>query len=205
MDASKDVLKQARAAALESIAIEVESVAAMAERIGREFDAAVDLILKRQGRLVVSGLGKSGHVGRKMAATFASTGTVSFFIHAGEALHGDAGMVHEDDTVILISNSGTTAEVCQFARMLRHRDVPIIALTGRVDSELGRVAEVTLDVSVKREADPLNLAPTASTVAVMAMGDALACALMAARGFRDEDFAKHHPGGALGAAARGED
>jgi arabinose-5-phosphate isomerase len=199
-----DAHERAHAAALEAIEVEAKAVAVLAERIGSEFDGAVSLILGRRGRVIVSGLGKTGHIGRKLAATLASTGTTAFFIHAAEALHGDSGMAHEDDVAILISNSGTTAEVCGFGRMLKTRGIPIIAMTGRLDSELAGLADITLDVSVVREGDPLNLAPTASTVAALAMGDALACGLMAARGFGSEDFAARHPGGALGASLRTE-
>lgn len=197
-----DVRRRAHTAALRAIAIEAEAVRALGDRIDSRFDAGVSLILQRSGRVVVSGLGKTGHIGRKLAATLASTGTPSFFIHAAEALHGDSGMAHEDDIAILISNSGSTHEVCAFGRMLKARGIPVIALVGRLDSDLAAMADVALDVSAKEEADPLNLAPTASAVAAMAMGDALASALMAARGFGSDEFAERHPGGALGAALR---
>ena len=201
MDLS-EVRRRAHTAALRAIAIEAAAVSALGDRIDARFDAAISLMLERSGRVVVSGLGKTGHIGRKLAATLASTGTPAFFIHAAEALHGDSGMAHEDDVAILISNSGSTQEVCAFGRMLKDRGIPIIALVGRPDSELASIATISLDVSAKEEADPLNLAPTASAVAALAMGDALACALMAARGFGSEDFAKRHPGGALGAALK---
>jgi arabinose-5-phosphate isomerase len=185
-------------AARRSLEIESASVAALRESIGPGFVAALGLIRQARGRVVVSGIGKGGHVGAKIAATLASTGTAAFFVHATEALHGDAGMVIADDVAILISNSGETLEVCQFALLLVGRGVPIISMTSRETSTLGRLATAHLPVGVAREADPLNLAPTASTTATLAMGDALAAALMAASGFRVEDFARNHPGGALG-------
>jgi arabinose-5-phosphate isomerase len=185
-------------AARRSLEIESASVAALLDSIGPGFVAALGLIRQARGRVVVSGIGKGGHVGAKIAATLASTGTAAFFVHATEALHGDAGMVTADDVAILISNSGETAEVCQFALLLAERGVPIISMTSRETSSLGRLAKAHLPVGVAREADPLNLAPTASTTATLAMGDALAAALMAASGFRAEDFARNHPGGSLG-------
>jgi arabinose-5-phosphate isomerase len=151
-----------------------------------------------EGHLVVTGLGKSGLVGRKIAATLASTGTPATFIHAGDALHGDSGAVTSRDLVLALSASGETAEVCAFARMLRDREIPVIAMTGAEESTLAGLATYTLDTMVLREADPLNLAPTASTTAALVMGDALACALVVLREFTHHDFARFHPSGALG-------
>jgi arabinose-5-phosphate isomerase len=151
-----------------------------------------------EGHLMVTGLGKSGLVGRKIAATLASTGTPATFIHAGDALHGDSGAVTSRDLVLALSASGETAEVCAFARMLRDRGIPVIAMTGAEESTLAGLATYTLDTMVLREADPLNLAPTASTTAALVMGDALACALVVLREFTHHDFARFHPSGALG-------
>ncbi|MGH3626696.1 MAG: KpsF/GutQ family sugar-phosphate isomerase [Sciscionella sp.] len=176
----------------------VESVA---DRLGQPFVDAVELILDADGRVAVTGLGKSGLVGRKIAATLSSTGTPAFFVHAAEAHHGDAGMVLPADVMIAISNSGETAEVVAFAHMAHARGTGVIALVGVLDSALAREADVFLDIQVEREADPLDLAPTASTTVTMAMGDALSIALMVLRGYRPEDFFLNHPAGALGRAA----
>lgn len=160
---------------------------------------AVELLLDASGRAVVTGLGKSGLVGAKLAATLASTGTSAFFVHAADALHGDAGSVAPGDVVIAISNSGRTPEVVVLAELMRERGIPLIAMTGcRGESPLCRLADVSIDVAVEREADPHDLVPSASTVATAVMGDALAIALMVARGFGPEDFHRHHPAGALG-------
>lgn len=182
------------------LALEIESraVANAAEQLGAPFRTAVELIRNAAGRTVVTGIGKSGHVGHKIAATLASTGTPALFVHATEALHGDAGMVLPDDVVIAISNSGETEEVCLFGELLHARGVPVIAMTGRPDSRLGRLATTILDIGVEREADPLNLAPTASTTVTIGLGDALAAALMALHRFTDADFHARHPAGALG-------
>lgn len=177
---------------------EAEAVAALAPRLGDAFVRACELILDCNGRVVVSGMGKSGHIGNKLAATFASTGTPSFFVHPGEASHGDVGMITAQDTVLAISNSGETDELITILPVIKRLDIPLIALTGRKDSTLGRAATTILDVSVATEACPLNLAPTASTTATLAMGDALAVAVLEARGFTEEDFARSHPGGTLG-------
>src|SRR5699024_936960 len=150
------------------------------------------------GRVIVTGMGKSGHIGHKLAATFASTGTPAFFVHPGEASHGDLGMVTPEDAVLAISNSGETAEMLTILPLIKRLNVRLIALTGAPDSTLARAADCHLDISVPREACPLNLAPTASTSAALAMGDALALAISAARGFTAEDFARAHPGGSLG-------
>lgn len=200
--AGQAVIAAGMAAAVEALDIEARSIARLADRAGgvlvQRLEEAVSLVSSSTGRLVVSGIGKSGLVGRKFAATLASTGTPSLFVHATEALHGDAGMVVDGDVVVLISNSGETAEVCQFGLLLRDRGVAVIAMTGDADSTLGGLASVTLPVAVEREADPLNLAPTASTTATMAVGDALAAALMVINDFGPADFARHHPGGSLG-------
>jgi len=180
------------------LATEAAAVAALEHRLGAEFAEACRLLLACEGRVVVTGMGKSGHVGSKIAATLASTGTPSFFLHPAEAVHGDIGMITAPDVVLAISNSGETDELLTILPVIKRLDVPLVALTGRADSTLARYATVTLDVSVPAEACPLNLAPTASTTATLAMGDALAVAVLEARGFTEEDFARSHPGGALG-------
>jgi arabinose-5-phosphate isomerase len=180
------------------LATEAEAVAALGERLGEEFAAACRLLLDCRGRTVVTGMGKSGHVGRKIAATLASTGSPSFFLHPAEASHGDIGMITDGDVVIALSNSGETAELLAILPPIKRLGVPLIALTGKRASTLARYATVTLDVSVPAEACPLNLAPTASTTAALAMGDALAVAVLEARGFTEEDFARSHPAGSLG-------
>jgi arabinose-5-phosphate isomerase len=166
--------------------------------VGSSFVQAIERLLACRGRVVVMGMGKSGHIGRKIAATLASTGTPAMFVHPGEASHGDLGMITGQDVLLAISNSGQSEELTGLLPALRRQQVALIALTGNLDSELARHADVVLDCSVEQEACPLNLAPTASTTAQLAMGDALAVALLDARGFRAEDFARSHPGGALG-------
>jgi arabinose-5-phosphate isomerase len=180
------------------LATESAAVAALEHRLGEDFAKACRLLLDCTGRVVVTGMGKSGHVGGKIAATLASTGTPAFFLHPAEAVHGDIGMITARDLVLAISNSGETDELLTILPVIKRLDVPLIALTGRGGSTLGRYATVTLDVSVPAEACPLNLAPTASTTATLAMGDALAVAVLEARGFTEEDFARSHPGGTLG-------
>jgi arabinose-5-phosphate isomerase len=180
------------------LATEAEAVAALGERLGEEFAAACRLVLDCRGRTVVTGMGKSGHVGHKIAATLASTGSPSFFLHPAEASHGDIGMITGADVVIALSNSGETAELLAILPLIKRLGVPLVALTGNRSSTLARYATVTLDVSVPAEACPLNLAPTASTTAALAMGDALAVAVLEARGFTEEDFARSHPAGSLG-------
>jgi arabinose-5-phosphate isomerase len=187
-----------RSLALAVIETEAEAVAALAARIDERFLAACEYILGCRGRVVVTGMGKSGHIGGKLAATLASTGTPAFFVHPGEASHGDLGMITRDDTVIALSNSGETDEVLTILPIIRRQGVPLIALTGNPDSRLAREASVHLDVSVEREACPLGLAPTSSTTAALVMGDALAVAVLDARGFTADDFARSHPGGRLG-------
>ncbi len=177
---------------------QTRAIAELAERLDHRFAEAVSTILACRGRLVVSGMGKSGLVGRKIAATMSSTGTPAFFLHASEALHGDLGMVTSDDTVLMISNSGETDEVLRILRLLTDMSVPVIGMAGKEDCTLARSAGVFLDISVDREACPLNLAPTTSTLVTLALGDALAMAVSQARGFQPHDFARFHPGGSLG-------
>jgi arabinose-5-phosphate isomerase len=178
--------------------IEAEAVLGLKARVGDSFVDAVRKILEVRGRVVVMGMGKSGHVGRKIAATLASTGTPAMFVHPAEASHGDLGMIKAVDLVLAISNSGEVEELTVILPVVKRQGVPLIAITGRADSTLARHADIVLDAGVAKEACPLNLAPTASTTAQMAMGDALAVALLDARGFGSEDFARSHPGGALG-------
>ncbi|MEY3872223.1 MAG: hypothetical protein RLZZ296_1218 [Pseudomonadota bacterium] len=189
---------QAVALARKTFEIEAAAVLNMAARVGPEFAAAVEAVLSCTGRVVVMGMGKSGHIGRKIAATLASTGTPAMFVHPGEASHGDLGMITAADVVLAISNSGESEELTVILPTLKRLQVVVIALTGGGQSALARHANVVLDSSVAQEACPLNLAPTASTTAQLAMGDALAVALLDARGFRPEDFARSHPGGSLG-------
>lgn len=182
----------------ETLSIEAQAVAQLVGRVGPGFVKAVHAMLNVQGRVVVMGMGKSGHVGRKTAATLASTGTPAMFVHPAEASHGDLGMVQANDLVLALSNSGESEELSAILPVLKRLGVTLIAITGGADSTLARHADVVLDSSVDKEACPLNLAPTASTTAQLAWGDALAVALLDARGFRAEDFARSHPGGALG-------
>ncbi len=178
--------------------IEARALTALAQRVDAAFVQAVQAMLACRGRVVVMGMGKSGHVGRKIAATLASTGTPAMFVHPGEASHGDLGMVMAGDVVLSISNSGESEELAAILPPLRRLDVTLVAMTGKPESTLARHAHIVLFSAVEEEACPLNLAPTASTMAQMAMGDALAVALLDARGFRPEDFARSHPGGSLG-------
>lgn len=188
----------ALATARKVLDIEAAAVAELGGRLGESFAAAAELCLRCSGRIVVTGMGKSGHVGGKIAATLASTGSPSFFVHAGEASHGDLGMITGQDVVIAISNSGETAEIIGILPLFRRLGVPVITITGNAASTLAREADLNLDASVSEEACPLNLAPTASTTASLAMGDALAITLLKLRGFTEEDFALSHPGGSLG-------
>ncbi len=181
-----------------TIGIEHEAVAQLLTRLDQRFERACDLLLTCRGRVVVTGMGKSGHIATKIAATLASTGTPALFVHPAEASHGDMGMITAGDVVIALSNSGTTAEIVTLLPLLKRLGIPLISLTGNTESVLATTAEVTLDVSVAQEACPLGLAPTSSTTAALVMGDALAIALLEARGFTAEDFAFSHPGGALG-------
>jgi arabinose-5-phosphate isomerase len=191
---SRRALDLARA----TLDIEARALDALKDRQGDAFIAALRAILACRGRVVVMGMGKSGHVGRKVAATLASTGTPALFVHPGEASHGDLGMVTPDDVVLAISNSGESDEIAAIVPAIKRLAVTLIAMTGNVDSSLGRHADIVLSSAVDQEACPLNLAPTASTTAQMALGDAIAVALLDARGFRAEDFARSHPGGSLG-------
>lgn len=187
LDIAKKVLKK-----------ESEAVEALVERLDINFERAVELIIKSEGRVVVTGMGKSGLVGKKIAATLASTGTPAFFLHPAEAIHGDLGMVTSDDVIIAISNSGETDELVGLVPFLKRFDVGLISMTGNSGSTLSRASDVDLDVSVKEEACPFGVVPTSSTTAAMAMGDALAVALLIKRGYKEEDFAFFHPGGSLG-------
>jgi arabinose-5-phosphate isomerase len=184
--------------AREVLRTEAQAITGLVERIDASFAYAVDLLLASRGRVVVSGIGKSGHIARKIAATFASTGTAAFFVHPAEASHGDLGMITADDVLVAFSNSGETAEILAIVPAVKRLGAKLVALTGNPDSTLARLADVHLDTHVEREACPMGLAPTASTTAQLAMGDALAVALLDARGFGPEDFALSHPGGALG-------
>ena len=190
--------QQLMRAARAVIDTEEQAVGALRQRIDSHFVGACRLILGCAGRVVVLGMGKSGHIGHKIAATLASTGTPAFFVHPAEAGHGDLGMITRGDVVIALSNSGETAEIITLLPVIKRLDIPLIALTGNPASTLGKAAAVCLDVSVSREACPLNLAPTASTTASLVLGDALAIALLEARGFNADDFARSHPGGSLG-------
>ena len=190
--------ERAQRLARETLAIEADAVAALADRIGPSFADAMRLMLACKGRVVVMGMGKSGHIGRKIAATLASTGTPAMFVHPAEASHGDLGMITAQDVVLAISNSGESEELTAILPLIKRMGVPMVALTGRSGSTLAQHAVVVLDASVDKEACPHNLAPTASTTAQLALGDALAVSLLDARGFRADDFARSHPGGALG-------
>jgi arabinose-5-phosphate isomerase len=181
-----------------ALGIEIDGLRAQIPRLGREFARACRICLSCRGRIVVTGMGKSGHIGGKVAATLASTGTPAFFMHPGEASHGDVGMITREDAVLALSNSGETEEILTIVPAIKRLGVPLIAFTGNASSALARIATVHLDIGVPAEACPLNLAPTASTTAALAVGDALAVTLLKARGFTEEDFARSHPAGALG-------
>jgi arabinose-5-phosphate isomerase len=178
--------------------IEADAVRGLKDRLGEAFLRAHRLMLETRGRVVVTGMGKSGHIARKIASTLASTGTPAFFMHPGEASHGDLGMITGHDVVVAISYSGESDEILKVLPLIKRRGAPVIAITGRAQSTLATEADVHLDAAVEKEACPLNLAPTASTTATLALGDALAVALLDARGFKSADFAMHHPGGSLG-------
>ena len=190
--------QRALALARDTLDIEAQAVLAVARRLDEAFARAVRLVLACRGRLVVMGMGKSGHIGRKLTATLASTGTPAMFVHPAEASHGDLGMITAADVVLAISNSGESDELTAILPLIKRMGVPLLAITGRAESTLGRHADVVLDAAVDKEACPHNLAPTASTTAQLALGDALAVALLDARGFKPDDFARSHPGGALG-------
>lgn len=185
-------------AALDVIEIEAQAVLKLTQRINDAFATACELLLACTGRVVVTGMGKSGHIGKKIAATLSSTGTPSFFMHPGEASHGDFGMITQQDVVIVLSNSGNTPEIVSLLPLLKRMEIPLISLTGNKESILATIATINLDVSVEKEACPLGLAPTTSTTAALVMGDALAITLLQARGFSTDDFAWSHPGGNLG-------
>jgi len=189
---------QALQLARETLDIEAQALMGLKSRLDHRFSQAVQMMLNVKGRVVVTGMGKSGHIGSKIAATLASTGTPAMFVHPGEASHGDLGMIKAVDIVLAISNSGESDELVSILPVLKRQGVPLIAMTGGMNSALAKHADVVLDSSVDKEACPLNLAPTASTTAQLALGDALAVALLDARGFKAEDFARSHPGGSLG-------
>ena len=184
--------------ARQAVSIEIDGLRAQLPRLGPDFARACRICLDCRGRVVVTGMGKSGHIAGKIAATLASTGTPAFFVHPGEASHGDIGMITRDDVLLVLSNSGETDEILTIVPVIKRLGVPLLALTGNPQSTLARLATVHLDISVPAEACPLNLAPTASTTAALAVGDALAVALLKARGFTEEDFARSHPAGSLG-------
>ena len=198
--AAPPVFEAGRAIVLaqETLGIEAAAVMAVRQRLGPAFAQAVERMLLLSGRVVVMGMGKSGHIGRKIAATLASTGTPALFVHPAEASHGDLGMITAADLVLAVSNSGESQELTAILPVFKRLGVPLVAMTGRADSTLARYADVFLDCAVDKEACPLNLTPTASTTVQLALGDALAVALLDARGFKAEDFARSHPGGALG-------
>lgn len=194
MNAKEKILAQGR----EVFAIEAEAICYIAEKLGDEFVAAVEMLLHSPGRVIVTGMGKSGHIGSKIAATLASTGTPAYFLHPAEGIHGDLGMVTKEDVVLAISNSGSTPEILDILPTLGRIGSKLLVLSGKRESPLGQAADVFLDICVKQEACSLGLAPTASTTATLAMGDALAVALLNQRNFQPEDFALFHPGGSLG-------
>jgi arabinose-5-phosphate isomerase len=194
MSQSSDLIQSAQ----RTIRFELEAVEGLLAHIDADFVKACELILASKGRVVVVGMGKSGHIGNKIAATLASTGTPAFFVHPAEASHGDMGMITRDDVILALSNSGSTAEIVTLLPLIKRLGIQLISLTGNPDSPLAKAAEVNLDARVAQEACPLNLAPTSSTTAALVLGDALAIALLEARGFTAEDFAFSHPGGALG-------
>lgn len=194
MSQSTDLIQSAQ----RTIRLELEAIQDLLARINGDFVRACELILASKGRVVVVGMGKSGHVGNKIAATLASTGTTAFFVHPAEASHGDMGMITRDDVVLALSNSGSTAEIVTLLPLIKRLGIRLISMTGNPESPLAKAAEVNLDARVSQEACPLNLAPTSSTTVSLVLGDALAIALLEARGFTAEDFAFSHPGGALG-------
>ncbi|WP_404486924.1 KpsF/GutQ family sugar-phosphate isomerase [Pseudomonas sp. HT11] len=194
MSQSSDLIQSAQ----RTIRLELEAVEGLLAHIDADFVRACEMILASKGRVVVVGMGKSGHVGNKIAATLASTGTTAFFVHPAEASHGDMGMITKDDIILALSNSGTTNEIVTLLPLIKRLGIKMVSITGNPDSTLAKAAEVNLNVHVAHEACPLNLAPTSSTTAALVMGDALAVALLEARGFTVEDFAFSHPGGALG-------
>ncbi len=191
---SREVIQQAK----KVLEIEAQAVSGLIPRLGNEFVQAVDLLYSTKGRVFITGMGKSGHIGQKISATLSSTGTPTFFIHPGEGKHGDLGMISRNDTVVILSNSGETEEIIDLLPFFNRFNISLICITGDPRSTLAKGSQVVIDVSVKEEACPLNLAPTASSTATLAMGDAIAVALLLKRGFKEEDFALFHPGGKLG-------
>lgn len=187
-----------RESARHTLTLEQQAIGELVDKLDATFDLACQTLLVCQGRLIVTGMGKSGHIARKMAATFASTGSPAFYVHPGEASHGDLGMITGDDVVVALSNSGETQEITGLLPLFKRLGTPLVSMTGRTHSTLARYSDVHIDVGVSREACPHDLAPTSSTTAALAMGDALALALLEARGFSAEDFALSHPGGTLG-------
>lgn len=183
----------------QTLMLELQEASRLPERLGDDFVRAANIIIHCEGKVIVSGIGKSGHIGKKIAATLASTGTPAFFVHPAEALHGDLGMIESRDVMLFISYSGGAKELDLIIPRLEDKSVALLAMTGKLHSPLGRAAKAVLDISVEREACPMHLAPTSSTVNTLMMGDALAMAVMQARGFNEEDFARSHPAGALGA------
>lgn len=184
--------------AREVLEIEAQSILKLKERIGDDFDKAIDILYNCRGRVIITGMGKSGHIGKKIAATLSSTGTPSYFLHPAESTHGDSGLITREDVVIAISNSGETAELLNLLPLIERFGIPLIAMTGKLNSTLAQKSAVVLDISVEKEACPLGKAPTASTTATLAMGDAVAICLLKKRGFTEEDFLMFHPSGALG-------
>lgn len=193
-----DKTKTLEQIAQEVLDIEANAILKLKERVGNDFAKAIDIIYNCKGRIIITGMGKSGHIGRKIAATLTSTGTPSYFLHPAESTHGDSGIITRQDVVIAISNSGETAELLNLLPLIKRFGVPLIAMTGKLNSTLSQKADVTLDISIEREACPLGKAPTTSTTATLAMGDALAICLLQKRGFTEEDFLLFHPSGALG-------
>lgn len=181
---------------------EASAILSLIPKLDDNFNIAVDLIYNTKGRVIVTGVGKSGHIGAKIASTLASTGTPSFFVNPLDAYHGDLGMITPDDVVIAISYSGSTQELLRFLPLLKNWNIPIIAITGELNSQLAEISNCILNVAVEKEACPLNLAPTSSAMATLAMGDAIACALIEVRGFNARDFAQFHPGGRLGSISK---
>lgn len=191
-------LKTIEEIAQEVLDIEANAILKLKGRVGKDFETAINIIYSCKGRVIITGMGKSGHIGRKIAATLTSTGTPSYFLHPAESTHGDSGIITRDDVVIAISNSGETAELLNLLPLIERFGVPMIAMTGKLNSTLSQKADVTLDISIEREACPLGKAPTTSTTATLAMGDAIAVCLLQKRGFTEEDFLLFHPSGALG-------
>ena len=184
--------------AKEVLEIEAKSIVDLKNRLGQEIEEAVDILYNCKGRVIVTGMGKSGHIGRKIAATLSSTGTPSYFLHPAESTHGDSGILTRDDVVIAISNSGETSELMNLLPLIKRFSVPLISMTGKIDSTLAKMGDVVLNIAVEKEACPLGKAPTASTTVTLALGDAIAICLLKKRGFSEEDFLMYHPSGALG-------